>query len=62
MAKERIPRREGITFEELGKTPEKQIERLWIRDNEVTTLINLLFYKIEDLEGRLNRAPSGKEF
>ena len=62
MVKERIPRRNGITFEELGDTPEKQIERLWVRDNEATTLINLLFSKIEDLQERMAGAPTGKEF
>ncbi len=48
--KERVPFREQLTFEELGKTPEEQITKLWLRDNEATRLINLLKYKIEDLQ------------
>tara|TARA_R110000851_G_scaffold196444_3_gene347426 strand:+ start:18271 stop:18504 length:234 start_codon:yes stop_codon:yes gene_type:complete len=49
MTKERVPFREIITFVELGKHQEKQIERLWVSDNQATGLINLLKYKCEDL-------------
>tara|TARA_R110000796_G_scaffold58413_8_gene134994 strand:+ start:4732 stop:4911 length:180 start_codon:yes stop_codon:yes gene_type:complete len=44
MTKERIRK---ITYEGLGDKP---LDRIWVEQNKMKSLINLLFLKIEDLQ------------
>lgn len=48
MAIERIKK---LTYEELGDKP---LDRIWVEQNEMKILINLLFNKIERLEKQIS--------
>ena len=50
--KERIPRIQPLTLDELGDNP---TQSLWVQNNRLCGLVNLLFYKIEDLQELVTR-------